>query len=228
MPSVSEIRSPFSPASLHRPPHFMPPFFGVATELWPSCRSAFRSIPDGYESLCLPAYVRDFCCCAIYLEFGVSRRLPPMTRSSCLFPRQYCWPRQPIVDALSFAVERPNGAGGLLGRSLNLIKYDTQSNMQLYAQYARQPALRDRAAAVHTGITSASREVVSPVLGRYKPLCFYNNQYEGGLCDSNVFATAVTPGPTVENLASHPKKMGARRSKSSRPTTTTGRSSRPR
>ncbi len=86
---------------------------------------------------------------------------------------------KPIVDALTFAVEELNSAGGLLGRPLNLIKYDTQSNMQLYAQYAQQAALKDRAAVVHAGITSASREVVRPVLDRYKTLYFYNNQYEG-------------------------------------------------
>lgn len=54
-----------------------------------------------------------------------------------------------------FAVEELNSASGLLGRPLNLIKYDTQSSMQLYAQYAQQAALKDRAAVVHACATRA-------------------------------------------------------------------------
>src|SRR6202051_2080745 len=43
---------------------------------------------------------------------------------------------KPMVDALTFAVEEANAAGGLLGRQIKLISYDTQSNMQLYTQFA--------------------------------------------------------------------------------------------
>src|ERR1700724_2051986 len=75
---------------------------------------------------------------------------------------------KPMVDALKFAVEEANAAGGLLGRQIKLINYDTQSNMQLYAQYAQQAALKDKVAVVHGGITSASREVIRPVLDRFK------------------------------------------------------------
>ena len=64
-----------------------------------------------------------------------------------------------MVDALTLAVEEANAAGGLLGRQIKLINYDTQSNMQLYTQFAQQAALKDKVAVVHGGITSASREV---------------------------------------------------------------------
>src|ERR1700730_18364231 len=68
---------------------------------------------------------------------------------------------KPMVDALTLAVEE-NAAGGLLGRQIKLINYDTQSNMQLYTQFAQQAALKDKVAVVHGGITSASREVIRP------------------------------------------------------------------
>ena len=48
---------------------------------------------------------------------------------------------KPMVDALTLAVEEANAAGGLLGRQIKLINYDTQSNMQLYTQFAQQAAL---------------------------------------------------------------------------------------
>ncbi len=58
--------------------------------------------------------------------------------------------------------------GGLLGKKIKLLTYDPQSNMQLYTQFSQQAALKDKVAVVHGGITSASREVMRPVLDRYK------------------------------------------------------------
>jgi urea transport system substrate-binding protein len=113
---------------------------------------------------------------------------------------------KPMVDALTLAVEETNAAGGLLGRPVKLISYDTQSSMQLYTQFAQQAALKDKVAVVHGGITSASREVIRPVLDRFKTLYFYNTQYEGGVCDRNQFDTGVTPAQTVEKLVPHAMK----------------------
>jgi branched-chain amino acid transport system substrate-binding protein len=113
---------------------------------------------------------------------------------------------KPMVDALTLAVEEANAAGGLLGRQIKLISYDTQSNMQLYTQFAQQAALKDKVAVVHGGITSASREVIRPVLDKFKTLYFYNTQYEGGVCDRNQFDTGVTPAQTVEKLMSYAMK----------------------
>src|SRR6266853_1274079 len=113
---------------------------------------------------------------------------------------------KPMVDALTLAVEEANAAGGLLGRQINLISYDTQSNMQLYTQFAQQAAIKDKVAVVHGGITSASREVIRPVLDRFKTLYFYNTQYEGGVCDRNQFDTGSTPAQTVEKLVPYVQK----------------------
>jgi urea transport system substrate-binding protein len=113
---------------------------------------------------------------------------------------------KPMVDALTLAIEEANDAGGLLGRKLELLSYDPQSNMQLYTQFATQAALKDKVAVVHGGITSASREVIRPVLDRFKTLYFYNTQYEGGVCDRNQFDTGVTPAQTVEKLVPYAMK----------------------
>ena len=113
---------------------------------------------------------------------------------------------KPMVDAITLAVEEANAAGGLLGRQIKLINYDTQSNMQLYTQFAQQAALKDKVAVVHGGITSASREVIRPVLDRFKTLYFYNTQYEGGVCDRDQFDTGVTPAQTVEKLVPYAMK----------------------
>lgn len=113
---------------------------------------------------------------------------------------------KPMADAMTLAVEELNAAGGLLGKKLKLATYDPQSNMQLYTQFAQQASLKDKAAVVMGGITSASREVIRPVLARNKTLYFYNTQYEGGVCDRNTFCTGVTPAQTVAKLVPHAMK----------------------
>lgn len=110
---------------------------------------------------------------------------------------------QPMAQVMRFAVSELNEKGGLLGKKLKLVDYDSQSNMQLYTQYAQQLALKDKVDVVHGGITSASREVIRPVLRRFKTLYFYNTLYEGGVCDRNHFATGTTPAQTVDKLVAY-------------------------
>jgi urea ABC transporter substrate-binding protein len=114
---------------------------------------------------------------------------------------------QPMVASLELAIDEVNKAGGLLGRPLKLIQYDTQSTIQLYSQFAQQLALKDKVAVVHGGITSASREAIRPVFDRYRVLYFYNTLYEGGVCDRNTFNTGTTPAQTVEKLVPSAMKM---------------------
>jgi urea transport system substrate-binding protein len=106
----------------------------------------------------------------------------------------------PMIACLNFAVSECNAAGGLLGREIKLINYDPQSNIQLYTQFATQAATKDKAAVVHAGITSASREAIRPILHRFNTLYFYNTQYEGGVCDRNIFCTGSTPAQNVQKL----------------------------
>ncbi|MDT3378517.1 transporter substrate-binding protein [Labrys neptuniae] len=112
----------------------------------------------------------------------------------------------PMVDSLNVAIEEVNATGGLLGRPLKLVHYDTQSNIQMYSQYAQALALKDKVAVVHGGITSASREAVRPTFDRFKILYFYNTLYEGGVCDRNTFCTGTTPAQTVEKLVPYAMK----------------------
>jgi urea transport system substrate-binding protein len=111
-----------------------------------------------------------------------------------------------MSECMTLAVEEQNAAGGILGKQVRLVNYDPQSNMQLYAQFAQQAALKEKAAVVMGGITSASREVIRPVLGRYRTPYFYNTAYEGGVCDRNTFCTGVTPAQTIEKLVPYAMK----------------------
>ncbi len=107
---------------------------------------------------------------------------------------------QPMVACLDLAIDELNAAGGLLGRPVKLLKYDPQSNIQLYTQYATEAATKEKAAVVFGGITSASREAVRPILHRFQTPFFYPALYEGGVCDRNSFETGSTPAQTIEKL----------------------------
>ena len=60
---------------------------------------------------------------------------------------------KPMVMATTMAVEEINAAGGLLGRKLRAIQYDTQSDIALYTKFAQQLARTDKVDVVHGGIT---------------------------------------------------------------------------
>jgi urea transport system substrate-binding protein len=107
---------------------------------------------------------------------------------------------KPIVMTTQLAVDEINAAGGLLGRKIQLIQYDSQSDIALYTKYAQQLVRQDKADVVHAGITSASREAIRPTFTRANTLYFYNILYEGGVCDRNTVCTGTTPAQANEPL----------------------------
>ena len=107
---------------------------------------------------------------------------------------------QAMSDATKLAIKDINDKGGVNGRQLQLVSYDAQSDNAKYTQYATQLAQRDKVAVVMGGITSASREAIRPILGRTRTLYFYNEQYEGGVCDKNTFLTGVVPSQQLAAL----------------------------
>lgn len=99
----------------------------------------------------------------------------------------------PMTMTTTLAVEEINAAGGLNGKQVKLISYDPQSNMDNYAQYAQEAALKEHVAVVQGAITSASREVIRPILDRYQTMLWYSVIYEGGICDMNCVTSGATP-----------------------------------
>lgn len=107
---------------------------------------------------------------------------------------------QPMSKSAQMAVQDVNSHGGVLGRKLQLISYDPQSDNSKYAQYANQLAGQDKVDVVMGGITSASREAIRPVTDRTKTLYMYNEPYEGGVCDMNTFTNGATLDQTISPL----------------------------
>lgn len=113
---------------------------------------------------------------------------------------------KPMDMAMRLAVSQINAAGGLLGKQVEVVAYDTQSDMALYSQYGQQLTRQDKVDVVHGGILSASREAIRQTMRKTKTLYFYNVLYEGGVCDRNIFINGVTPAQQVAALV--PYAMG--------------------
>lgn len=107
---------------------------------------------------------------------------------------------KPMDMALRLAVDQINAGGGLLGRQVEIVAYDAQSDMALYTQYGQQLARNDKVDVVHGGILSASREAIRQTLRKANVPYFYNVLYEGGVCDRNIAVIGVTPSQQVEVL----------------------------
>ncbi|RDW14556.1 urea ABC transporter substrate-binding protein [Paracoccus thiocyanatus] len=97
------------------------------------------------------------------------------------------------VDAIRLAAEEINAAGGIAGRPIQLIEYDTQSDNTRFQEFMRRVLQADKADVVFSGFSSASREAYRPIVNQLDGLVFYNNQYEGGVCDNNMIITGAVP-----------------------------------
>ena len=100
----------------------------------------------------------------------------------------------PMQKAASLAIDEINQEGGLLGRPINDVFLDAQSNLERYPELARQIVAQRGVDVAFAGITSASREAIRQIFREANLLYFYTVQYEGGVCDRNTFLTGITPG----------------------------------
>ena len=115
-------------------------------------------------------------------------------------------------SAMKFAVDEINEAGGINGKPIKLIIYDTQSDNTVYQDMARKLCLEDKVDAVFGGITSASREAIRPILEENEMLYFYAQQYEGGVASHYTFCTGCLPEMQIDPIVDYlfKQKPGAK------------------
>ncbi|MCA8907831.1 MAG: urea ABC transporter substrate-binding protein [Rhodospirillaceae bacterium] len=104
------------------------------------------------------------------------------------------------VHGAQLAAAEINEAGGIMGRPIELVIYDPQSDNRRYQELMRRILQRDQVDVVFAGFSSASREAVRPIVNQFDALYFYTNQYEGGVCDANVVATGAVPEQQFSTL----------------------------
>ncbi|MEI9952422.1 MAG: ABC transporter substrate-binding protein [Pseudomonadota bacterium] len=116
-----------------------------------------------------------------------------------------------LKDMTLMAIDDINAHGGVLGKQLEAVVVDPQSNWPLFAEKARELLSKEKVAVVFGCATSVSRRAVLPVFEELKGLLFYPLSYEGEEISKNVFYTGSVPTqqaiPAVDFLA----KEGAKR-----------------
>lgn len=104
------------------------------------------------------------------------------------------------VHAIQLATEEINAAGGIAGRPIELVIYDTQSDNTRFQEFTRRALQRDKVDVIFAGFSSASREPYRPIVNQFDGFAFYNNQYEGGVCDANMVITGAVPEQQFSTL----------------------------
>ena len=112
-----------------------------------------------------------------------------------------------LKDAELMAIAEINAAGGVLGRTIEPVIEDGESNPITFAIKARTLIEQDKVATIFGGWTSSCRKSVLPVLEEHNALLWYPVEYEGLECSPQIFYTGICPnqqvGPAVDWLLQH-------------------------
>lgn len=104
---------------------------------------------------------------------------------------------RPLVDAVQLAVTEINLAGGVLGRPLEMVVADGQSDAKVFAHEAERLITQEKVSVLFGCWTSASRKAVKPIMEKYRHLLFYPLQYEGLEQSPNIIYTGSAPNQQI-------------------------------
>ena len=102
-----------------------------------------------------------------------------------------------VYKSLSMAADEINADGGVLGKKLEIVSEDGQSEPTVFAEKATKLIQQDCVAAVFGGWTSSSRKAMLPVFEGHNALLFYPVQYEGLESSENIFYTGATTNQQI-------------------------------
>lgn len=103
----------------------------------------------------------------------------------------------PVIDAILLAVQEINQQGGVLGRPLEPVIVDGQSDEQVFAQKADKLITEDKVATIFGCWTSASRKAVKPVVEKHNHLLVYSVSHEGMELSPNILYGGAVPNQQV-------------------------------
>lgn len=103
-----------------------------------------------------------------------------------------------------FTVDEINGAGGVLGRRLELVVVDGASSPVTNANVATQLVTGNKVDMVIGGISSAERLAVKDIIAsRGRTFYLWPPSYEGGECDANVWSVGAVPNQQVNPMVDY-------------------------
>lgn len=98
-----------------------------------------------------------------------------------------------VRDASLLAIKEINAAGGVLGKQIEPVIEDGNSDWPTFAEKAKKLLKQDEVATIFGCWTSASRKAVLPVVEENNGLLWYPVQYEGLESSPNIFYTGAEP-----------------------------------
>jgi urea transport system substrate-binding protein len=104
---------------------------------------------------------------------------------------------QTVRDSLKLAASEINTGGGILGKKIEYVEEDGQSEPSVFAEKIDKLLTSDKVAAVFGGWTSASRKAMLPVVEGANGLLFYPVQYEGLEASKNIYYTGATTNQQI-------------------------------
>jgi len=104
---------------------------------------------------------------------------------------------RPVMQATLLAIEDINAQGGLLGRKIEAVVVDGESNNTVFAREAKSLIVDQKVSAIFGCWTSASRKAVKPILETYHNLLFYPVQYEGLEQSSHIVYLGAVPNQQI-------------------------------
>ncbi|HSE37906.1 MAG TPA: transporter substrate-binding protein, partial [Blastocatellia bacterium] len=104
---------------------------------------------------------------------------------------------RPVIDSTLFAIEEINAAGGLLGRPVEAIIEDGQSDAQTFAERAEKLITQDKVSTIFGCWTSASRKAVKEVVEKHNHLLLYPVQNEGLEQSPNIVYLGASPNQQI-------------------------------
>lgn len=104
------------------------------------------------------------------------------------------------MQGIEMLVDEVNGAGGVLGRQVEIIKADNRTDPKTSVERVQQLIRRDRVDAVIGPITSAARDAIRSSIERGRKPLLYATDYEGGVCSDYIACYSALPAHYVDPL----------------------------
>jgi branched-chain amino acid transport system substrate-binding protein len=103
----------------------------------------------------------------------------------------------------ALAIQEINRAGGVLGREIEVVAYDPESDPNTYRRLADRMLTEDGISVIFGCSTSAERKAVLPSIERRNGLLWYPSLYEGFEYSPNVLYTGAVPNQSSFPLADY-------------------------
>ena len=98
-----------------------------------------------------------------------------------------------LKDTMLMLIDEQNAKGGVLGKQIEAVVVDPESDWPKFGEKARELIVKDNVDVIFGAWTSVSRKHVLPVVEELNSLMFYPVQYEGEESSRNVFYTGAAP-----------------------------------